>query len=207
MVFAGETVRGASLFAPPTTLAGKRYKPPAMRIPTTGQTFMLAIRGFEAASRAFKAKAEKDLMERVHKKLLKVAEKILSRSQQTCPVGETLKLASSGRIEDRTQTYLGIAQEVDIHVIYGGGTMGVEYAVYVHEGHTAPDGSWVKGNPWLVRAARSYRRLLYKETKDALRQGWANIAKQINLSKYRGYGKIGPGMPAAGFGPIVGRGL
>ena len=73
MVFTGENIRGASLFAPPTTLAGKRYKPPAMRVPLTGQTFMLAIRGFEAASRAFKAKAEKDLMERVHKRLLKVA--------------------------------------------------------------------------------------------------------------------------------------
>ena len=70
-----------------------------------------------------------------------------------------------------------------MHIMFGGGTMGVKYAVYVHEGHTSPSGKWVKGNPWLVKAARSHKRQLFRACKPSIQYVWNNFCKTIH-----GYG-------------------
>lgn len=177
----------ASIFAPPTTLAGKKFEQPSMHIPKTGQTWMLTIRGFEAASRGF-SKMPKDMEKRAHKKLLKIWMKVFDRSQATCPVGTYPQ--SSGRIGGmlkRSGEMIDYSKPkgeegeafIDMRIRYGGAGSGVDYAVYVHEGHVSPSGSWVKGIPWLVRSAMKYRRSIYKVTKEGMREVWNSYAKQV----------------------------
>jgi len=192
MVGFGKNVRGASLFAPPKTLTGKKFKAPTLKIPMGGSPFMMQIRGFQAAGRAFHYDMlPKKTMEKVHKGMVKVAGRILKTSQKLCPVGVYPassgriggRLRASGRVVDMSKVIPNTESKVqflDIHIVYGGAQYNVEYAVYVHEGHEAPDGSWVRGNPFLVRAARRHKKDVLRACKYNCMEIWNKFVAQIN---------------------------
>lgn len=214
MVYTGKSVRGGLIQAP-TSLSGKRYKSPRP-LPMGGSPFMMQIRGFQAAGRAFHYDMiPKKTMKKVYESIKKVALKIFKESQQTCPVGETKKLKSSARFIDKSRIMSdtgGKQQFIDMRITYGGAGSGVVYAVYVHEGHSARDGSWVRGRPWLVRAARRYKRSLLRAAKYSALRVWNNFARQISSSSKWvtvGGGRYGTGAgqgwkrKMSGVGPTV----
>jgi hypothetical protein len=184
MVFTGKSVTGGGIIAEPMSLAGKRYKSPR-RLPMGGSPFMMQIRGFQAAGTAFHyAMMPKFTMQKVYAQIKKVSMKIFRESQRTCPM-DTGKLAYSGRFIDKSRIMPrtgGKDQFIDIHIVYGGGPSQVDYAVYVHEGHSTKGGKWVMGDPWLVRAARRYKRSLLRATKNTAMGVWNRFAKQINTA-------------------------
>ena len=200
MVWTGKRVRGASIVAAPIMLTGKHFKAAPLKLPMGGSPFMMQIRGFQAAARGFHfSMLPKHTMEGVHKAIKKVAMKIFKEAKGTCPVGETGNLKGTARFVDRSQVISGTVatgqkQFVDMHITFGGGSKMVEYAVWVHEGHSSPGGSWVKGNPWLVRAARRYKKSLLRACKYSALGVWSKFVRQVNTgSAWRAVG-MGPGM-------------
>jgi hypothetical protein len=205
MVWSGNIVKGASIFGSPKTGAGTPFTKPTIQVPMTGSAFMLYIRGFQAASRGWK-QLQKETLEEVYKGVLKVVQKMYEKSQATCPVGETGKLRRSGKIDDKSRMLFmlpgtGQKQFIDIHIRYGGARYGVEYAVYVHEGHQTPNRTgFVRGNPWLVRAARSYRRTMFRSCKPSIQKVWGRFVRQIRATGGTGQraltGRINTGLGA-----------
>ena len=181
MVYTGKNVRGGGIIADPKSISGKAYKSPR-RLPMGGSPFMMQIRGFQAAGRAFHyTMIPKHTMKKVHLAIKKVAMKIYAEADDTCPVGPSGDLKASGRFIDDSAIMPGTGgkdQFINMRIQYGGGN--VDYAVYVHEGHSAPDGSWVMGKPWLVRAARRYKKSLLRATKHTAMGVWNRFVKQIN---------------------------
>ena len=177
MVWTGPRVRGASIVAAPIMLTGKRFKAAPLKLPMGGSPFMMQIRGFQAAGRAFHyTMIPKHTMKKVHLAIKKVAMKIYAEA-----VGPSGDLKASGRFIDDSAIMPGTGgkdQFINMRIQYGGGN--VDYAVYVHEGHSAPDGSWVMGKPWLVRAARRYKKSLLRATKHTAMGVWNRFVKQIN---------------------------
>lgn len=179
------------------------YKASSISIPKGGATWMLQIRGFQKAAKAFHfSQLPRYTQEQIYKRALGIAHKILRRAQETCPV-DTMRLASSGRVEDKTIPPSGKqGQRINIRVMFGGSTMRVDYALYVHEGHMSPSGSWVRGRPFLARAGRAYRKSLQRLTKIAIEAAWNKYVKQISgysgagwtSSQYRMEQGLGPGI-------------
>lgn len=199
MVWTGAKVRGAKMVAAPIMLTGKAFKAPGLKLPMGGSPFMMQIRGFQAAARGMHfAMLPKKTMITVHKAIEKIGRKILRSAQDTCPVGETMMLASSGRFVDNSVVVSGDVrsgvQFINMRITFGGGSTGVDYAVYVHEGHSAPDGSWVRGRPWLVRAARRHERALLRAAKYSALGVWNAFVRQVNTgSAWQAVG-MGAGM-------------
>lgn len=213
MVWTGPRVKGASIVAAPVMLGGKKYKAP-IKIPMGGSPWMVEIRGWQAAARGFRyAMLPKMTLEKTYKSIKKIAMKIFTRSRETCPYDSgdlfrTAKFVDNSRITS-TDRGGGRTQFIDMHITYGGGSNRVEYAVYVHEGHAAPDGSWVMGEPWLVRAATRYKKSLLNATKISAQEVWNKFARQINTSSHWQALGMGPGMmgtPAAFLGGSYGTG-
>ena len=189
MVWTGPRIKGASMVAAPAMIGGGKYKRPSIKIPMGGSPWMMEIRGWQAAARGFRyAMLPKITMEKIYASIKRIAKNIYNRSRETCPYDSgdlfhTAKFVDNSRIT-AIDPGGGKTQFIDIHIRYGGGSNRVDYAVYVHEGHSAPDGSWVMGNPWLVRAARRHQRELLRACKITAMGVWNKFARQVNTGSH-----------------------
>ena len=205
MVWSGDIVKGASIFGSPTMGSGTAFKKPAIQVPMTGSAFMLYIRGFQAASRGWK-NLQKKTLEEVYLGVAKVVEAIYKDAKATCPVGDTGKLKRSAQLIDRSRMLFmlpgtGRKQFIDMHITYGGAKFGVNYAVYVHEGHQTPNRTgFVRGNPWLVVSARKYKKRLFKSCKPSVQRAWGRFVRQVAMTGGTGQraltGRINTGLGA-----------